>query len=160
MELPKGPSDRSKVYSVISGTMKGIVADCSDPQMMILARTAADELVKMETSQKEFTADDEASKAALLSFVSEAPRLESKFESLIRLGLGSEYHLKRVRKGIWRECISIVHSGGLPSRQKSLARIEELGIEIDDDRKSSVSSGVSLLDLETGSSFSGRKKMP
>lgn len=161
MELPRSPSDRNKVYSVISGRIKAVTGDWSDPQLMVLARLAADELLSIKNIHKDLNVDEEAS--AGLPFASDAARGTEgdKYEALMKLGLGSEYHHKRVRKRIWRQMIEVAHSGGMPSRQKALLMMEELGIAADSlvegEKKPGPASatGSSLLDIDEGQSFSG-----
>ena len=157
MELPRTSSDRSKVYSVIYGRVKAIVGDWADPQLMVLSRVAADELMSIRNVEKDMKVEDEA--AGVHSLVTaESLKTGHKFESLIKLGLGSEYHHKRVRRRIWRQMIDVAHSGGLPSRQKALALMEELSImelSAEGEKKAASTTGVSLLDLEEGMSFSG-----
>jgi hypothetical protein len=156
-EIPRSSDRRDKVYSVISGKVKAISGDCSDPQIMVLARTAADELMSIENVQKEMTAED-VTHASLPDYSLVASiEAQGKFETLTKLGLGPEYHEKRVRKRIWRQMIEVAHSGGLPSRQKALLMLEELGLSdmtIEGEKRSSFSS-ASLLEIEPGQSFSG-----
>jgi hypothetical protein len=161
-EIPRTSDRRDKVYSVISGKVKAISGDWSDPQMMVLARTAADELMSIENVQKEMTAAEDVNLASLpyesLVSIGSQSMAQSKFETLIKLGLGPKYHEKRVRKRIWRQMIEVAHSGGIPSRQKALLMLEELGLSdmtIEGEKRSSSFSSASLLEIEPGQSFSG-----
>eukprot|EP00798_Chlamydomonas_sp_ICE-L_P007711 gene7711-879_t len=94
-ELPRNNLDRSNMYSIVSGAVKGIVGDENDPHLRNLVKMAADELVEMHAAK---------------IIGEEISTSRTNFNAAYGL-VGTEYGSKLVRNKIWRSVLFHINQG-------------------------------------------------